>query len=92
MMKKEENTRNDDVAGKVLKGAAGLAVTAGVVAAGVALMDKKTRKKLAQKAQKGIETLRELTSDFEEEVPKRMSAVAQEIKPLRRKAKRKAKK
>lgn len=53
----KKSHKKDDVVGKVAMGAAGVAVTAGVIVAGVALANRKNRQKLSKTIGRGVKTL-----------------------------------
>jgi hypothetical protein len=82
-MARNKSQAHHDLPGKIAKGAVGVAITAGVVAAGVALMDKKNRDKLGDSAQKGMSTIKDAAGSFMEEQTERYQAVAHEVKPKR---------
>jgi len=56
-----------DLPKKIAKGAAGVAVTAGVVAVGAALMDQETREMVGEKARQGFGLLKDTASQVTEE-------------------------
>lgn len=58
--------RQTDVSEVVMKGAAGVAVAAGLVAAGAALSNKDTRQKITKVASKGIDILQEKVPEIEQ--------------------------
>ncbi len=64
---------------KIIPVAAGIAATAGVVAAGVALMDEQNRKKLAKGAKKALGAAQDFASNISEEIPQRYQAVTHEL-------------
>lgn len=72
--------------------ATGVAVTAGVIAAGSVLAKKENREKLAKGAQKGMDILQEISQNMGEEAGGRYQAVASEITRRTRKRGRKARK
>jgi hypothetical protein len=59
--------------------ATGVAVTAGVIAAGSVLAKKENRDKLAKGAQKGMDILQEISQNMSEETVDRYQAVASQI-------------
>lgn len=65
----QTNKQNDhEVQKNIAKGAAGIAVAAGVVAAGMALSNKETRKKVAKTAGKVVATLSETSKAVRDEL------------------------
>lgn len=67
------NKNQDNMtARKVAQGAAGLAAAAGVVAAGAALMDKKTRDKIGEIASNAIDTLRQTGEEARDQVEEKV--------------------
>ncbi len=69
---------------KIIPVAAGIAATAGVVAAGVALMDKQNRKKVAKGAKKALGAAQEFASNMSEEIPHRYQTITHELPKAKR--------
>ena len=92
MTKSKFQTTHHDLPKKVAKGAAGVAVAAGVIAAGAALMDQETRDKLGDSAQKGISTLKDSANDFMEGQSQNYQRVTHEVARKRSKGKKGGKK
>ncbi len=94
---KRNKTSGNDTAKKIALGATGVALTAGAVAAGVVLMNKRNRDNMSKGAKKAIGTLKVVASDFAKEQGGRYNAVAHELatmakKKLKKTSKSKSKK
>lgn len=78
--KGSKHTSRDDITRNIALGATGVAITAGVVAAGAALANPKLRGGLSKVAEKGMSSIQNMS----EEMPKKAEkyiATAHEIKP-----------
>ncbi len=69
-----------NMSGNIAKGAAGVALAAGVVAAGAALANKDTREKIGKTAQKGMNTLQDVAGSFADEDIVKSLPVAHEVR------------
>lgn len=66
----------------IAKGAAGVAVAAGVVATGMALSKKENRRKVGHAAEKGIDTIQTVARDLKDRVEEIYPQVQHEIAKL----------
>ncbi len=77
--------KRNETARRIAKGAAGLAITAGVVAVGAALMDEEVRGVLTSRARRGMDTVKDALSEQMDSRVERYRSIAHEIRPNRRK-------
>lgn len=82
---KGRNKTSGDMAKKIALGATGVALTAGAVAAGVVLMNKRNRENMSKGAKKAMGTLKVVASDFAKKQGGRYSAVAHELGTMTKK-------
>lgn len=68
----------------ISKGATGVALTAGVIAAGAALADKKTRQSLSRGAQEMLSTLEQAAAGVTEQAKAGYQAVAHQVRISKR--------
>ena len=78
-----------DLPKKIAKGAAGVAVTAGVVAVGAALMDQDTRDKMGEKARQGFGLLKDTASQVTEETAAMYEVTPHQVRTSQSNAKKK---
>ena len=77
--------KNSNMAGKIALGATGVAVAAGVVAAGAALADKKNRDSLVKGASKALGMMQDMATTTTDEMKDQYHMVEQRIRSPRKK-------
>ncbi|OGE31382.1 hypothetical protein A2631_06080 [Candidatus Daviesbacteria bacterium RIFCSPHIGHO2_01_FULL_44_29] len=74
------NKKNTSFAHMISRGATGVALTAGVLAAGAALADKKTRQSLSKGAQEMMSALEQAAAGVTEQAKAGYQAVAHQVR------------
>lgn len=87
-----DSKNSDQLADKISKGAAGIAITAGVVAAGAALANSENRKKLSKVAKETIKRLAETATEVRDEGARMYPAIQHRIGLNNKSSKNKGKK